>query len=1193
MASNFTFLKNEWLEIFESARRAEKAARTDYATACFHARRTLETAVNWIYDHDADLTLPYGDSLNDKIQSEEFKKLTGAAFGKANYVRKIGNQAVHNTRQINERDALLAVSELFHFLYWLARTYTQSDVRQFDNLQFDPKIVPARQVSVSVNTYKKLKEIDERYKAEQEAELLQKQQLAAIPDIDAELQRLRKQITQAKHANQKYPDSHDYSEAETRKNIIDLLLAEAGWKIGKDCTFELEIKGMPNQQNVGFIDYVLWGDDGKPLAVVEAKRASVGAEAGKQQAKLYADCIEAEHQRRPVIFYTNGYEIYIWDDANYPPRQIQGFYTKDELELMIQRRTSRKKLFGDQTLQKPARSKGASSDALPPPNDNNNASNNTLTSHAFPDLNQKTSEDTLTSCVFPQGENALTAGAFPHLNEEIVNRHYQKRAIARVAENFQDNNARKSLIVMATGAGKTRTVIALCDLLLKANWAKRILFLADRVALVKQACNNFKKHLPQTNPVNLVTEKEQIGSRVYVSTYPTMMNQINQLENGKRRFGVGYFDLIVIDEAHRSVYQKYKAIFDYFDSYLVGLTATPKAEVDRNTYRLFDLQNGLPTDSYELDEAVKDGYLVPSVNISHATKFIREGIRYSDLSDAEKEQWEEIEWNEEGEIPDEIDSAALNQWLFNAPTIDAVIANLMENGVKIDGGDKLAKTIIFAKNHKHAVEIEKRFDTNYLHLKGEFARIIDNYATYTEKLIDDFSNPKRLPQIAISVDMLDTGIDIPEICNLVFFKTVRSKTKFLQMIGRGTRLAPNLFGEGKDKENFYIFDHCQNFEYFNQTIASAEPKNQGSLSSKIFGKRVELIDSIRKTPERDADLTNLDDELTEKLHLTVELINPENFVVRPHLEKVTKFKNKKAWAAIDPDSYVELVDIIAHLPNETIPEEETAKRFDFLILKTQLARLQQHKTLPKLKAQIIEIAELLEQQERIPIVKKEIALIEEIQKEDFWQDITLPMLETVRKRLRELVQHIERFRRADIFTDFEDEFGEAEIIEMQGTSTGVNLALYRRKVEEFLKTEENSLALQKLKRNKPITSADIGELERILFESGDFGTREDFEKAYGKQERLGLFIRSLVGLDRKEAKQAFNEFLDKQKYNANQIEFVNLIIDYLTKNGAMEASQLFESPYKNFHSMGILGIFPQEAAQILGILEEIKQNAAA
>ncbi|MEK7724224.1 MAG: DEAD/DEAH box helicase family protein, partial [Acidobacteriota bacterium] len=572
MASNFTFLKTEWLEIAESARSAEKNARTDYATACFHARRTLELAVNWIYDHDEELTAPYDDNLSSLIFADDFRNnLNPALFTKIDYIRKVGNQAVHGTRKINEHEAVRTVQELFHFLYWLARTYTQGDVKQFDELKFDEKLVPLRQVSVSVNTYKKLKEIDERYKAEQEAEKLKKQQLTEKPDIDAELQRLRKQITAAKHKNQKYPDSHNYSEAETRKNIIDLMITEAGWKIGKDCTFELEIKGMPNKENIGFIDYVLWGSDGKPLAVIEAKRTAKGAEAGKQQAKLYADCVEAEYGRRPVIFYTNGYEIFIWDDFKYPPRQIQGFYTKDELELMIQRRQTRKNLSAE------------------------------------------------------------------NINEEIVNRHYQKRAISRVAENFQDNNARKSLIVMATGAGKTRTVIALCDLLLKANWAKRILFLADRVALVKQACNAFKKHLPNANPVNLVTEKEETGSRVYVSTYPTMMGQINQLEGDIRRFGVGYFDLIVIDEAHRSVYQKYKAIFEYFDSYLVGLTATPKAEVDRNTYRLFDLQNGLPTDSYELDEAVKDGYLVPSINISHATKFISEGIKYSDLSDEEKE----------------------------------------------------------------------------------------------------------------------------------------------------------------------------------------------------------------------------------------------------------------------------------------------------------------------------------------------------------------------------------------------------------------------------------------------------------------------------------------------------------------------------------------------------------------------------
>ncbi len=1129
MSSNFSFLKTEWLEIAESARSAEKNARTDFATSCFHARRTLELAVNWIYDHDSELTAPYDNQLSSLMFAEDFRNnLPPAVFTKIDYVRRVGNQAVHGTRRITEIEAVRTVGELFHFLYWMARSYTQGDVKQFDGLQFDAQSVPSKQISISANTYKQLKAIDEKYKAEQLAEAERKQQLTATPTIDEELGKLRKQIAEAKKRNQKYPDSHDYSEAETRKNIIDLMITEAGWTLEKDCTFELEVKGMPNQAGIGFVDYVLWGNDGKPLAVIEAKRTAKGPEVGKQQAKLYADCVENEYNRRPIIFYTNGYEIFLWDDTNYPPRNVQGFFTKDELELMIQRRETRKNLVADD------------------------------------------------------------------INEEIVNRHYQKRAIQRIAESFEAKKNRKALLVMATGAGKTRTVIALCDLLQRANYAKRILFLADRVALVKQACNAFKKHLPNSNPVNLVTEKEETGSRVYVSTYPTMMGLIDKMDGEARRFGVGYFDLVVVDEAHRSIYQKYKAIFEYFDSFLVGLTATPKSEVDKNTYRLFDLQSGVPTDAYELEEAVNDGFLVPSVNISIPTKFTRDGIKYDDLTDEEKEQWEEIEWNEEGEIPDQIDSAAINSWLFNQDTIDKVIGNLMESGLRVEGGDKIGKTIIFAKNHKHAVEIEKRFDANYLHLKGEFARVIDNYATYNEKLIDDFSTPKKLPQIAISVDMLDTGIDIPEVCNLVFFKTIRSKTKFLQMIGRGTRLCPNLYGNGNDKENFYIFDYCQNFEYFNQNAVTAEPKLQESLSTKIFNKRVELIDSIRKTPDREEDLKTLDDEITERLHLQVEAINPQNFVVRPHLREVEKFKNKKAWEAIDPDSYWELTQIIANLPNELLPEDETAKRFDFLILKTQLAHLQHHKNYTKLQEQLIEIAELLEQKENLPVIKKEIVLIQEMQNESFWQDITLPMLENIRKRLRELVQFIDTYKRAVIYTDFTDELGLGEELEMTGTVTGTNLTLYRKKIMHFLLTEENNLALQKLKRNKPITPADIVELERILFESGNFGTREDFENAYGKQESLGIFIRSLIGLDRQEAKRVFNDFLDGKRFNSNQIEFVNLIIDYLTKNGVMDAGLLFQSPYTNFDSMGIIGIFPEkEAKQILGILQEIRYNAAA
>ena len=426
-------------------------------------------------------------------------------------------------------------------------------------------------------------------------------------ELDAEIKKLKAEVAQAKKQNEAVPDTHDYSEAETRDFFIDLLLREAGWPLTKTEDREYPVEGMPNNQGKGFVDYVLWGDNGLPLAVVEAKRTKKDPRIGQQQAKLYADCLEAKFRQRPLIFYTNGYETWLWDDLNYPPRPVQGFYKKDELELLIQRRTSRKPL------------------------------------------------------------------AQAKINTAIVERPYQQLAIRDITASLEKHQ-RKALVVMATGAGKTRTVIALCDLLQRCNWVKRVLFLADRVALVNQAANAFKAHLPGSTPVNLVMEKEDTSSRVFLSTYPTMMGLIDDVKTGARRFGVGHFDLVVIDEAHRSVYQKYGAIFTYFDSLLVGLTATPKSEVDKNTYTLFDLESGVPTFAYELDEAVRDGYLVPPRPVSVPLKFQREGIKYDDLSEEEKEEWEEKDWDEEGEIPSEIDAGAVNKWLFNADTVDKVLA---------------------------------------------------------------------------------------------------------------------------------------------------------------------------------------------------------------------------------------------------------------------------------------------------------------------------------------------------------------------------------------------------------------------------------------------------------------------------------------------------------------------------------------
>lgn len=1126
MPTNFAFLKNEWPDIYETAAKAENLANTDPGTTCFHARRALELAVDWIYKYDQELAPPLDDNLSTKIFATDFRNNTPPpVFGKIDYIRRIGNKAVHTQKVISTVDALQSVRELFHVLYWMARSYTQGEVSQFDGLQFDEAVVPPTQISIPANTYKQLKAIYDEAKAKKAEEEEQKKQTAPEPTLDAELARLRKQVAAAKRRNERFPDSHNYSEAETRKHIIDLLLGEAGWTIGQNITVELEVQGMPNDQGVGYVDYVLFGADGKPLAVVEAKKTSQDVQVGKHQAKLYADCVEAKYGRRPVIFFTNGYETYLWDDTNYPPRTVQGFYTRDELELMIQRRESRKLLSEDK------------------------------------------------------------------IDTSIVERHYQTRAITRMTEAFT-NKQRKGLLVMATGAGKTRTVIALCDLLQKAGWVKRVLFLADRVALVNQAANAFKTHLPNSNPVNLLSERGATGSRVFLSTYPTMMNLINEMDGDMRRFGVGYFDLIVVDEAHRSIYQKYKAIFDYFDSFLVGLTATPKGEVDKNTYGMFGLQTGAPTDAYELDEAVSDGFLVPSVNISVPTKFIREGIKYDELSEDEKTEWDEIEWDEEGDVPDHVDPAALNNWLFNHDTVDKVLAFLMEAGLKVEGGDKLGKTIIFAKNRQHAALITERFDANYPHLKGEFCATIDYKTKYSDNLLDRFSTPEKLPQIAVSIDMLDTGIDIPEIVNLVFFKAVKSKTKFTQMIGRGTRLRPDLFGPDVDKQFFYIFDYCQNFEYFNQQVKEVPSALQESLSAKIFSKRVEIIDTIRQMGERSDELASMDQNLTEILQKTVELINLDNFVVRPHRREVEKFRDQKAWEQLDPEKYYELTKIVAGLPTEADAEDETAKRFDLLMLKLMLTVLSPHKDYEKLRDQVIEIANRLEEKDNVPMVHAQIELIQELQKDEYWRGATVPMLDEVRRKLRDLVKFIDPNKRKIIYTDFEDELGTP--IEIEYGPSVTELTRYKTRVLHFLQNEENNIVLQKLKRNRPLTQSDIQELERIFFESGEIGTREDFERAFGHQDQLGLFIRSLIGLDRHEAKLEFAEFLDGKRYNSNQIEFVNLIVDHLTKNGVMDPAILFEAPYTDYDPNGLGGIFHDgEAGKIVNILKLIKQNAVA
>jgi type I restriction enzyme R subunit len=1131
--SQFSFLEREFGDEFATASWAEQHALSDPGPAVIYARKCLESGVKWAYRYDRSLPEPYEPSLNAYLNEPTFKALAdGHVFTVAKKIQRAGNRAVHDSKAQTKLEAVEVVSALFQFCFWLAFTYGRS-AKPDPGVKFDPDKLT--DVGTAAGTsLEQRQDLEERLEREAGEAALARQradELAkTVEELEAGRAALIAEVAAAKRAAAAIPaEAHDWSEDETRRFKIDALLAEAGWKLGQARDREFEVQGMPSGSGTGYVDYVLWGDDGLPRGLVEAKKSMVSPQLGQQQAKLYADCLETAFGRRPIIFYSNGYDHWLWDDTQYPPRQVQGFLTKDELDLLMQRRTTRRPL--------------ASLD----------------------------------------------------IDDDIVERYYQQRAIRAIAEHFEADRQRKALIVMATGAGKTRTVIALIDLLMRANWAKRVLFLADRTALVKQTVNAFKAHLPDSAAVNLVTEGDKDG-RVYVSTYQTMVGKIDEYRSdGARRFGVGHFDLVVIDEAHRSVFRKYRGIFDYFDSLLIGLTATPKDEVDKNTYDLFDLETGVPTDAYPLDDAIADGFLVPPRAVSVPLKFVREGIKYDELSEEEKDEWDEFDWGEDEEgnpldPPDQVDAAALNKFLFNKDTVDKVLEHLMTEGIHVAGGDLLGKTVIFAKNQRHAEFIYERFIANYPHLdNGNFARVVTHGVKYAQSLIDDFSNPSKAPTIAISVDMLDTGIDVPEIVNLVFFKLVRSKTKFWQMIGRGTRLCCDVFGPGDDKTEFNVFDFCQNLEYFSQDLPPAEGSGAVPLSEQIFKNRLELIetfDAIGQPGDERAEVAAI-------LRLAIASMNPDNFLVRPHLELVERFREDKAWEDISVGDLSALADRVAKLPDQLDSENEDAKRFDVLLLNIELSVLRDE-PFERERRKVMKIADALEDQQTIPVIAQQLELIQDVQTEEWWVDVSYPMLEEARKKLRLLAPLIERSKKNILYSDFVDDIGQGAGIELPGTGGAVGSSefnQFRKKAEHFLKDHLGDSVVNKVRSGDPLNKADITELQRILVAAG-IGDEDTFAEASEKAGSFGLFIRSLVGLDRAAAKGAFADFLDGKRYSKNQIQFVNLIINELTDRGVVDARRVYESPYDSIAPEGPEAIFVEaDLDRIFDTLESITISA--
>ncbi len=1109
--SNFNFIPTQWASLAQTPQEAESHVHGAPLYAAMLCRKSLEEWVRWMYEHDTDLVMPYDTSLSSLMHEQGFKTLVAPIqFNQINLIRKLGNTAIHTSAKIKPEEALYALQLLHGFIGWLVQVYSEEKISVS---KFDESLI------------KKGKEKDLNKHDLQQLERNFHEQQSKLQKLEAELAAIKT----IKEQNIAFvPPPIDPNEDLTRKMYIDTLLREAGWNPFGNKVPEYPVKGMPqgngDANGNGFIDYVLWGDDGKPVAVVEAKRTKRDPRVGQHQAKLYADCIEKEFGQRPAIFYTNGFRTWLWDDLSYAPREVFGFYTKDELQMLIQRRTSQKAL------------------------------------------------------------------ATQTINNDITDRSYQHEAIRCVTEALEKKH-REALLIMATGTGKTRVAASITDLLSKANWVKRVLFLADRNALIHQAKLNLNDYLPNLPAVDLTKEKEDESSRIVFSTYQTIINMIDGESDGNNRFySVGHFDLIIFDEIHRSVYNRYKHIFKYFDGIRIGLTATPKSEADRDTYALFGMEPNNPTFAYELEQAVNDKWLVPPKAISVPIKFQRNGIKYAELSDEEKLAYESQFTDQvTGEFPEEIDAAALNKWLFNTDTVDKVIGHLMEYGIKVEGGDKLAKTIVFASSHLHAMFIEERFNKQYPSYKGSFLKVIDYHEEYRYDLLNKFKDKTKMPQIAVSVDMLDTGIDVPEVCNLVFFKPVRSSVKFWQMIGRGTRLCKDLFAINHDKKEFIIFDFCENFEFFNAYPKGTDVNSSKSLSQRLFELRLRLAFTLLGQDE--TELKEYGQSIIDQLIKQTQSLNGDSFIVRMHWEVVEKYRDANAWNALSDLDIKELHDHIAPLMLE-VDQDELAKRFDALMLDIQLCVLNGEKKQAALIQKVVATAGKLSKKASIPAVAKKMDTIKEVQQKIFWEGASIPGIERIRIELRDIIKFLDSENTPIYFTMFEDEFtGSAQ--EHQLLYNFNDLDAYKRKVEQYLKEKSNNITINKLRNNIPITKDELDSLDRMLFEQGTIGTKAEFTKAYGTQP-LGKFVRSIVGLDINAAKLAFAEILNNQILNSQQIRFMDTIINYLNVKGVIDPSMLFEAPFTDINSNGVSGLFDEKVAtKIISLIETINHNAEA
>lgn len=1095
---NFDFLKGnkDFEKLYGFCNEAETFVNSHPDVSAVAGRKALESVVKSFYLAKYG-AYPEFASLFELLDDGAFASyLDDSLLSAVHLVRQIGNNGAHG-EDVSKKEAVASLEALYYSVCEILKML--GVIQSYE--KFDPAKCPK----------------NDKNPAETPAEIEIKAPLDGNKDYTKYADNINSTV--------KLKAIIDFTESDTRKVYIDTALKESGWDVcatehivkpGK-ASIEVELHGMPTDSGVGYADYVLFDVDGRPLAVIEAKKASKDEVAGSQQAKLYADCLEKTYGIRPVIYYTNGYRIMMADGCGYPARRVFGYYTLDELHSLLMRRGLR-------------------------------------------DITDTRVDPTISDRPFIQ--NAVTA----------------------VAESFNQRR-RKALLVMATGTGKTRCAISVVDVLQRNGWAKRILFLADRTALVTQAKRAFEKFLPDSSRCVLSEnseEKRDYSATVILSTYNTIANI---LDSGDRRMGIGHFDLIIIDECHRSVYNKYRAIFDYFDSLLLGLTATPREQVDASTYELFNLPKGEPTFYYDIDTAIASGYLVPFLPIEKTTKLLKNGLKYDDLSDAEKEKYETIFGDpEKDDAPKELDSKLFYEQICNDQTIDAMLQTVMNEGLRVKNGEELGKTIIFAVNHFHANRIVERFRDLYPEKGDGYCKLIDNYVNYAQSLIDDFSVKDKEPVIAVSVAMLDTGIDVPEVVNLVFFKRVYSKIKFWQMIGRGTRVCKDLdvvspseefflrknddgeLKDYKDKQGFYIFDFCDVFDFFRMNPDGRETKSSLNLSQKIFNIKVELLYTLQASEHQTDPMHKAYyDKTKEELVKRVSKLNRSLINVRHQLKYVDKYSSPKNWQYLSVLDVKEIQKQITYLIDPD-GDDESSKIFDLWLFNIELAELEGDKDYSKAVQKVTTICQaLLDTKLSIPQVMAKKPVLDEAVKSEFWEGVTIDRLEWLREEVRDLIKFLDRDIRALIETNFDD-----EVIDKPNQPVIIGrFKNYKQRVIDYLSENSSLPVIGKIRKLEKLNESDIVDLEDILWNK--LGTEDEYKQIAGKMS-VGVFVRSIVGLDREKINEILSDYLRKYNFNEKQEQFLNEIVNFVLENGDIQVDDLLDSePFKHQEYTEIFG----------------------